>query len=305
MTSYAFFKGDFVPLSEAKVSVMTHAFNYGTACFEGIKGYWNERENQLYIFKLRDHYERLMRSCRILRINLPYSVDDLCRITTELVRRCEMRQNIYVRPIAYKSSEAIGVRLHNLDDDLTIFTIPFGRYVESDAARVKVSSWRRMDDSMAPARAKITGVYVNSALAKTEVIEDGYDEAILLSADGHVSEGTGENLFIVRNGTLVTPSVADNVLEGITRNMLIQLAEDELGLRVVERTIDRTELYVADECFLCGTAAEVVPVVEVDRRQVSNGKPGPVATRLRALYADIVRGNNKKYIEYCTPVWHG
>jgi len=302
-TSYAFFRGEFVPLADARISVMTHAFNYGTGVFEGIRAYWNEREEQLYVFKLREHYERLHRSCRIMRIGLKYSVDELTRLTCELLRRCGYRQDVYIRPLAYKSSEVIGVRLHNLEDDVAIFAAVFGKYVEVEEARCKVSSWRRIDDSMIPARAKVTGIYVNSALAKTEAVEEGYDEAILLNADGHVAEGSGENIFLLRNGVLITPSVSDNILEGITRNFVMQLAEDELGLRVVERAVDRSELYIADEVFLTGTAAEIQPVVEIDRRTIGNGKVGPVTTRLKTLFYDIVRGYNKKYSEYCTPVY--
>lgn len=302
-TAYAFFKGDFVPLSEAKIGILTHAFNYGTGVFEGIRGYWNEEEEQLYVFKLREHYQRLQNSCHILNINLRYSLDDLCNITIELLRRSEVRTNIYIRPIAYKSGEVIGVRLHNIEDDLAIACVPFGKYVEAESAHCKVSSWRRMDDSIAPVRAKITGIYVNSALAKTEVVLDGYDEAILLNADGHVSEGSGENIFIVRNGVLITPSVTENILEGITRNFVMQLAREDLGMPVVERSIDRSELYIADECFMTGTAAEITVIGKIDRRTIGSGSIGPYTARLRAAFEAAVHGKNKKYITACTPVW--
>ena len=302
-TMYAFFKGDFVPLSEAKIGILTHAFNYGTAVFEGIRGYWNEDEQQLYAFKLTEHYQRLCNSCHILNINLRYSVKELCEITTELLRRSEVRSNIYIRPIAYKSGEVLGVRLHNIDDDVTIACLPFGKYVEAEAAHCKVSSWRRMDDSIAPVRAKITGIYVNSALAKTEAVLDGYDEAILLNGDGHVSEGSGENIFLVRNGVLITPARSENILEGITRDVVIQLAREVLGMPVEERAVDRSELYVADECFLTGTAAEVTVVGKIDHRQIGTGKIGPYTTRLRQAFEDVAYGRNKKYISFCTPVW--
>ena len=304
MERYAFFKGRFVPLAEAKVSVMTHAFNYGTGCFEGIRGNWNAEEEELYLFRLKEHYQRLLRSCRILKINLPYTADDLCRITVELVRRNGHREDTYVRPIAYKASEALGVRLHDLEDDLTIFTMPFGLYLDVEqGARCCTSSWRRVDDTGIPARAKVTGLYINGALAKTEAHENGYDEAIMLGMDGHVSEGSGENIFIVVNGTLITPPQSDNILVGITRDSVIRLARNELDLPTVERPIDRSELYVADEVFMTGTAAHVTPVVEIDRRPVGDGKVGPITSRLMRLYFDVVRGKNKKYIDWCTPVY--
>lgn len=302
-TMYAFFKGSFVPQSEAKIGTLTHAFNYGTGVFEGIRAYWNEGEQQLYVWKMREHYQRLQDSCHILHIGLRYSVDELCAITSELLRRSEVKSDIYIRPVAYKSGEVIGVRLHNVEDDFTVTAVPLGKYVEADAARCKVSTWRRMDDSMAPVRAKITGIYVNSALAKTEAVEDGYDEAILLSHDGHVSEGSGENIFVVRDNVLITPGVSDNVLEGITRGFVMQLAKEELGIQVVERTIDRSELYIASECFMTGTAAELQAIGEIDRRKIGSGKVGPITSKLTRLLADATRGKNKKYLSFCTPVY--
>jgi branched-chain amino acid aminotransferase len=302
-TMYAFFKGEYVPLAEAKIGILTHAFNYGTGVFEGIRAYWNDVENQLYVFKLREHYERMTDSSKILSIELKYSVDELCEITKEVLRRSDVHADVYLRPIAYKSGEVIGVRLHNIADDFCLAVVSLGKYIDVEMARCKVSSWRRMDDSSAPVRAKITGIYVNSALAKTEVVSDGYDEAILLNADGHVSEGSGENLFIVRDGVLITPCVSDNILEGITRDFVMQLAKDELGMRVDERTLDRSELYVADECFMTGTAAEITPISEVDRRAIGTGQIGPYTSRLRQLFYDAARGKNPKYRSVCTPVW--
>ncbi len=302
-TQYAFFKGQYVPQSEAKIGILTHAFNYGTGVFEGIRAYWNDREQQLYVWKLREHMQRLTRSCHILTIGLKYSVDELCEITTEVLRRSEVRWDIYIRPLAYKSGEVVGVRLHNIEDDFALATVPLGKYVEAEMARCKVTTWRRMDDSIAPIRAKITGIYVNSALAKSEVVLDGYDEAIFLSVDGHVSEGSGENLFIVRDGKLITPCVSQNVLEGITRDFVLQLAREDLGIPVVERPIDRSELYIADECFMTGTAAEMTPIGEIDRRKVGNGQLGPITARLRTAFDAAVRHENKKYASSCTPVW--
>lgn len=304
MPDLAYFEKRIVPISEAKVGIMTHALNYGTACFEGVRGNWNEKQGQMYLFRLREHYVRLHKSCQILKINLQPTVDELCNITIDLAERNGYREDIYVRPLAYKSSQTVGVRLHELEDDFFLFVIPFGPYLDTEkGAKCCISSWRRIDDNMIPPRAKITGLYVNSALAKTEAWENGYDEAILLSADGHVSEGSGENIFIVDNGKLVTPSSADNILKGITRDTVITLARDELGVETVERPIDRSELYIADECFMTGTAANVTPVVEVDRRPVGNGKVGEITRRIRQLYEDIVRGENPKYTDWCQSVY--
>jgi len=305
MTQYAFFKGEFVPIEEAKVSIMTHALHYGTGCFEGIRAYWNQEEEQLYVFRLAEHYERMHRSWRILFIDLPYSVEELSDLTVDLLRMNEHRSDTYVRPLAYKATEGIGVRLHNLEDDLAIFAVPFGRYLEKEeGARVCVSSWRRIDDNAIPARAKITGAYINSALCKTEAVLNGFDEAIVLTQDGHVSEGSAENLFIVRNGKLVTPPGTENILEGITRSTIMQLARTEMGLEVEVRKIDRTELYIAEEAFFCGTGVQVAAIIEVDHRRVGSGKIGPVVSRLRDIYFDVVRGKTEKYKGWCTPVYN-
>jgi branched-chain amino acid aminotransferase len=301
---YAFFGGRIVPVEEAKVSVRTHTMNYGTGCFEGIRAYWNEEEGQLLVFKLREHYQRFLNSCRILYIDLPYSADDLCAITLDLIRREGYRSDTYIRPLAYKSDELIGVRLHNLTDAVTIFATPFGRYVEAEeGARVHVSSWRRIDDNAIPARAKIVGAYVNSAFAKTEAQLNGFDEAIVLNQDGHVSEGSAENLFIVRDGVVVTPPATDNILEGLTRAVVMQLCREQLGLSVVERSIDRTELYVADEVFFTGTGVQIAAITEIDRRKVGGGMMGPVVRELRDLYFDVVRGRLPQYRHWCTPVY--
>ncbi|MBC7248891.1 MAG: branched-chain amino acid transaminase [Anaerolineae bacterium] len=306
MPQYAFFKGQFVPIEEAKVSIMTHALNYGTGCFEGIRAYWNEEAEQLYVFRMKEHYQRLLHSARILHIALPYTVGQLGDLTVELLRREGYRQDAYIRPLAYKCSEGIGVRLHDLEDDLAIFAVPFGRYIErEEGARAGVSSWRRVDDNAAPARAKITGAYINSALAKTDAVLNGYDEAIVLTQDGHVSEGSAENLFLVKDGRLITPAVTENILEGITRATLIELAREELHLETIERRIDRSELYTADEAFFCGTGVQIAAIVEIDHRPVGDGRMGPVVKRLRALYFDVVHGRVPKYRAWCTPVYPG
>ena len=304
MPPYAFFDGKFVPLSEAKIGIMTHAFNYGTACFEGIRGNWNAEKKQMYVFRVEDHFRRLLNNCRVLKIEVPHTVDELSQLTLELTQMCGYEEDIYIRPLAYKSSEEVGVRLHNLKDGFLLFATPFGAYLDvSKGARCCVSSWRRVDDNMIPPRAKITGLYVNSALAKTEAFESGFDEAILLTQDGHVSEGSGENIFLVMNGRLVTPPIADNILVGITRETVMTLAREELGIETVERSIGYSELYTADECFMTGTAAHVTPVIEIDHRNVGNGQIGEVSKRLQDLYFDVIQGKNPKYLNWCTPAY--
>jgi branched-chain amino acid aminotransferase len=300
---WAFFEGEFVPIEQAKVSVMTNGLNYGTGCFEGIRGYWNAEQEQLYIFQLRAHMERLHRSCRILYMHLPYSVDELCDLTIELLRREQFREDVYIRPLVYKSDPAIAVRMNDLNDALTIWAQGFGQYIEGGAVKACVSSWRRIDDNIIPSRAKAAGAYINSALAKTEALLNGYDEAIVLGADGQVSEASAANLFIVRGGRLITPSLTSDILEGITRQVVAQLARERLGLTVEERAIDRTELYVADEAFFCGTGAEVKPIVSIDHRAVGDGKVGPVGELLVKLYGDVVRNRISAYSAWCMPVY--
>lgn len=302
-TAWAFFNGEFVPLREAKVSVLTHAFNYGTGVFEGIRAYWNAEQGQLYGLHLLEHYRRLHRSCRVMRLNLPYPPERLVEITLELLRRSGYREDCYVRPLVYMSSELIGVRLHDLESSFTVFAVPFGTYIDIDRGiSCCVSSWRRVDDNAIPARSKITGSYVNAALAKTEAQEAGFDEAIVLTNEGHVSEGSAENLFMVRGGTLVTPPVTDNILEGIVRASIMRIARDsEIPLEV--RSIDRTELYIADELFLCGTGAQLSPVTSVDHRMVGTGAVGPITQKLSRVYFDAIRGNGTRYKEWITPVY--
>ena len=303
MPSYAYFHKQFVPLSEAKIGVMTHCLHYGTALFEGIRGNWNSEQKQLYIFRLKEHYQRMLNGCRLLYIDLPYTTDELWRITVELVEKCRFQEDIYVRPLAYKGSEALGLRLHGLEDEFLVFAIPWGLYLDMDKARCMVSSWRRPADNVIPPQAKITGLYINNSLAKTEAASKGFDEAIMLAPDGHVSEGTGENIFLVINGKLVTPASYNNILLGITRNTVIELAKNELGIETVERPIDPSELYTAEECFLTGTAAHITPVAEIDHRKIGDGEIGEITGKLKQLYFDVIRGNNPKYLKWCTPVY--
>lgn len=299
---FAFFNGEIVPIEQARVSVMTNGLNYGTGCFEGIRAYWNAEEEQLLVFQLQAHMERLKRSCKILYMNIPYSTDELCQITLDLLRRENFREDTYIRPLVYKSDPAIAVQMNNLTDAFALFALPFGQYIAGSAARVCVSSWRRIEDNVIPARAKPTGAYINTALAKTEALLNGYDEAIVLGANGEVSEASSANLFIVRNGTLITPPVTSDILEGITRQVVIELARTELHTTVVERSIDRTELYLADEVFFCGTGVEIKPIIEIDRRPIGSGTIGPISTRLVQHYSDVVRGRNMRYRHWCTAV---
>ena len=304
MTHYAFFKGAIVPIDQAKISIMTHAFNYGTGCFEGIRGYWNEGDRQLYVFRLLEHYQRLLQSAQILLMSPRYTAAQLCAITVELLRREDFQSDAYIRPVAYKTNEQIGVRLHDLDDDLCIFATPYGRYVENEeGAHAGFASWQRISDNNIPPRAKITGAYVNSAFLKTEAVLNGYDEALVLNERGHVCEGSAENLFILRGGQLITPPVYEDILEGITRSTIMELARSELGLETIERPIGRTELYVADAAFYCGTGVQVVNIATVDHRPVGDGQLGPVVKAIRDLYFDVVRGKLAKYMHWCTPVF--
>ena len=299
-----FMNGEFLPAERGVISVRTHGFAYGTGCFEGIRGYWSKEDQQIYLFRLREHYERLLRLAKILRMEVLYTIDQLVDISTELVRRNDQREDVYLRPVVYKADEIIGVRLHNLTDHYILTSEPMGNYVEIGGLRCCVSSWRRIDDNALPARAKICGSYVNAAFAKTEALQNGFDEAIVLTHEGHVAEGSAENIFALINGELVTPPPSDNILLGITRDTVIKLAQRELGLVTRERQIDRTELYIAEEIFLCGTGAQIAPVIEVDHSPVGTGNVGPIGHKLQDLYFDIVRGKHPEYSkEWCTPVY--
>ena len=302
-TPYAYFQKQIIPLADAKIGIMTHGFNYGTGVFEGIRGNWNADDETIYLFRVEDHIRRLRESAKIVRIDVGHSNEQIFDLLLEVVARSEIREDQYIRPLAYKSSEVLGVRLHDLQDDLLIFVAPFGPYLDIEKPiRCQTSSWRRVDDTSIPARAKLTGIYINSALAKTEAIDNGYDEAIMLNHDGHIAEGSGENIVVIRNNKLITPAKSDNVLEGITLQTVIELAGTELGLESEERTIDRSELYVADEVFLTGTAAHVTAVAEVDNRVVGSGDTGPITKQLQTIYFDIISGRNPKYAHWCTPV---
>ncbi|MCI0698313.1 branched-chain amino acid transaminase [candidate division KSB1 bacterium] len=304
LPNYAFFNGRIVRYGEAKVGVLTHGLNYGTGVFGGIRAYWNDEAQQLFIFRPRDHFRRFLESTKLLRMEFSYSEDDLTKALLALLGTENHKTDCYIRPVAFYSDEIIGVRLHDLTPALAMVAIPFGKYVEKDeGSHVTVSSWRRVDDNVIPARGKITGSYINSAFAKTDAQRAGFDEAIILTHDGHICEGSAENVFLIRNGVAITPPITDNILEGITRQTVITLLHDELGVNVVERSIDRSEIYLANEAFFTGTGVQITAITRVDYRSIGTGKMGEITTKLRELFFNVVRGRVKKYHEWCTPVY--
>jgi branched-chain amino acid aminotransferase len=302
-TAYAFFEGKFVPLQEAKISIMTHAFLYGSGVFEGIRAYYNSQDDEVYVLKLVEHFQRMRINAHILMMEMVQSAQQLSSLAIELIRKSGYREDIYIRPMAYKSAQRIGLKWDK-DHEFMMFAVPMGSYLTKERAlNCMISSWRRIEDNAIPPRAKVSGSYVNVSLAANEARENGYDEGILLNEDGTVSEAAGMNLFLVRNGHLVTTPVSDNVLEGITRASVFEIAE-ELGIRYEERSINRSELYASDEVFICGTGAEISAVGSIDRRKVGNGGVGPITARIQDVFFDAVRGKNPKYQKWLTPVWH-
>ncbi|MFW6103390.1 MAG: branched-chain amino acid transaminase [Chloroflexota bacterium] len=300
MEPYAFFRGEYMPLKDAKIGILTQALHYGTATFGGIRANWDEEKEQFCLFRLRDHYRRQLNACKILNIELPWDADQMAEITVETVRRSGFKQNVYCRPLAYKSSEAIGVKLHGLEDDWFVIATTLPPYLGTGGIKCCTSSWRRVSDTQISTHGKVTGIYVNSALAKTDANRAGYDEAIMLNEGGHVSEGSGENIFIVVKGQIVTPPPCDSILLGITRDSVMQLAKKELGLEVIERSIVRSELYVADEAFFTGTATNVAPITEVDNRPIGSGDTGPITARLQEMFSEVALGRNPKYSGWYT-----
>jgi len=298
----AYFEGRYVPLRDAKVSIMTHAFMYGTSTFDGIRAYWNPDHHVMYGLKLQEHVQRIRRNAgMLLMTNLP-SVDELVRIVVETIKRNDFQHDCYVRPVFYKSSQVIGVRLHNLEHDFCVLTVPFGNYIDIEhGVRLMTSSWRRNRDDALPARGKFAGGYVNMALQKSEAELNGFEEALVLTSDGKANEASAANLFIVRDGKIITPTVADDILEGITRLAVMELAE-ALGIPVEVRSIGRSEVYVADEIFLCGTGVQMSPVIEVDHRPVGSGRVGPIGRQLAEAYFNAVRGNDPRFRHWLTPI---
>jgi branched-chain amino acid aminotransferase len=301
MSNYAYFNGDFVPLSDAKISILTPAFLYGTSLFEGIRAYWLPESKQLCVFRMREHFERLLTNSRIFHL-LPknFSVDSLCDITIQLLEMNQHQEDTYIRPTLYQAGDAITPTFNVLDADLCIWTRGLGQYIDiTKGLKVCVSNWRRSADNAIPARAKAGGAYMNTALAVSDARKAGFDDAIFLTQEGTVSEGSAMNLFLVKDGKLHTPSKTEDILEGITRETLITLAREELGIETLERTIDRTELYHADEAFFCGTGAQVAPIAEIDHRLVGTGKTGELTSRIQNLYFDVVKNKVSKYSHWC------
>ena len=290
-----YFENKFVNEEDAKISIKTNSFHYGTAVFEGIRAYYNKENDTMYGLFFKEHYQRLFKNMRILNMEIEESIDDLVEITKELIKRNNHKEDVYIRPIVYYSDLAIGPKLIGYTAKIAIYTLPLGDYIDtSKGIKAKVSSWVRLNDNMIPPRLKVTGAYVNSALAKTEALLSGAEEAIVLNKDGFVSEGSAENIFIVRDGKLITPAVSDDILEGITRKAVMDIATD-LGIPVIERSISRTELYVADEVFFCGTGAQISPVIEIDNIKIGNGTVGEITKKIKDVYFDAVRGKVEKY----------
>lgn len=299
---FAFFEGSYVPSDQAKVSVATHALQYGTGCFGGIRGYLDRDGQSINIFRLPDHCRRLLQSGMLLRARLSYSASDVAGIITELVRRNRPTGNVYIRPFIYKAGLELTPKLTGIRDELAVYMLPLGDYLDLDRpVRLLVSSWQRIEDNIIPSRGKVTGAYINSSLAKDQAAEAGYDDAILLNRDGKVSEGSGANLFIVRNGALVTSPITADILEGITRRSLVEFARDA-GIPVEERAIDRSELYIADEVFLCGTGVQIAAVGAIDGRPVGTGERGPITKRMQDIFFALVHGEDSPYQHYITKV---
>ncbi|HEY9885967.1 MAG TPA: branched-chain amino acid transaminase [Vampirovibrionales bacterium] len=298
-----YFEGKFVNKDEAKISIATHAFLYGTSVFEGIRAYWNEEKQKISIFRPLGHFERLHRSAKLLRMQLEQSPEELVELCIELIKKNKPTQDVYIRPIAYKAGIRIGPSLLNNPTEFCMFAVPMGDYIDTTKGiSVTVSNWRRVEDNAIPPRAKIAGSYVNTALAKTDALLSNFADAIVLDESGHVSEGSAMNLFLIRDGKLITPPCSSNILEGITKHTLIELAQEAMGLDVEQRIIDRTELYICDEIFFCGTGAQVSPITSIDHYQIGNGQVGETTKKLRDLYFDIVRSKIPKYSKWCYEV---
>ncbi len=299
----AYFEGNYVPVEDAKISIMTHGFNYGTGLFEGIRGYYSEKENSILIFRLKEHIDRLVRNCKILYMEVSETPEEMENICIELVKKSGFREGVYIRPIVYKSELSLGPIFKGLESKLCCYVIKLADYCDTvSGLDVCVSSWRRLSDNAIPSRVKSTGSYANPALAASEAQQGGYSEAIFLNEQGMVVEGSAMNIFLVHQGELITPPRSANILVGITRNTVIELAKNELNLEVVERPVARTELYIADEIFFCGTGAQIAPVRSVDGRVIGTGKPGQITKSLQEIYFDIVQGKNKNYKHWCTVV---
>lgn len=308
---YAFFSGKIVPIEDAKVSIMTNALQYGTGVFGGIRGYTQEdiseklkvksgQKTEIAVFRLEEHYKRFLLSLKILNKTIPYSQSELVNITVDLAKKNKPDTDCYFRPLAYATNLGLSPNLREAEFDFALYMIPLGEYLPiHKGLKLMISNWIRISDTMIPARAKITGGYMNSALARGEAENHGYDDALMMGMDGHISEGSAANFFMVKDNILITPSKSSDILEGITRRSILELAKD-LKIQYEERSIDRSEVYTADEAFLSGTGAQVAWISEVDRRKIGNGKIGPITDKLQKLFFNIVRGENKKYSNWLT-----
>jgi branched-chain amino acid aminotransferase len=302
--NFAFFNQRIVPYSEAKIGLLTHTLNYGTGVFGGIRAYWNEDEQQLFMFRPVDHFRRFLQSAKLLFMECPLSADDLTQALIKLLLAENYREDCYVRPFAYFSNETIGSYIAMPSPGISIVAIPFPPDTQiRNGLHVTISSWRRIDDNMLPARGKIAGAYVNSFLARTEAVQAGFDDALLLNADGHIAEGSTMNFFLVRGNVVCTPPVTDNILEGITRRTVLSLLRDDFNVAVEERSIDRSEIYLAEEAFFCGTSTQIAPVTRVDHRPIGTGRIGVITATLRTLYLSIVQGRVNKYLDWCMAVY--
>ena len=303
MQEFVFYDGKFIEKEKASLPIMTHAFLYGTGVFEGIRAYYNKEENQLYAFRVKEHFERLMRSAHVMYMENPFTIDEYCANLKELLKKNNYRQDVYIRPNLFKAAEKIGPGLLNNKDSYLLFTLPMGDYIDTaKGLNVCVSNWRRNSDNAIPPRAKVSGAYANTALIKSDAQLSGFDDAIVLDENGRVTEGSAMNLFLVQNGKLVTSRTTDNILIGVTRNTIMQIAKDA-DIEVEEREVSRTELYTSDEAFYCGTGAQISPIVTIDHRKLGTGKVGPVASKLQNLYFDVVKGKVDKYKEWCMPIY--
>jgi branched-chain amino acid aminotransferase len=296
--------GEFIDWKDATVHVLSHTLHYGTGAFEGIRAY--KTPNGVAIFRLKDHMERLLRSCRILMIEVPYGLNQLCEVAKELVRVNELNDGCYLRPLVYLGYGELGVNPIGAPVNTAIAAWSWGPYLGDDAvengARMKISSWARHHPNSMPTASKTVGGYVNASLAKVEAVMAGYDEAIMLGPDGRVSEGTGENLFLVKDGRLITPPPSEaGALRGITQSSIVKIARD-LGYQVSFEAMRRDDLYLADEAFLTGTAVEVVPLASVDDRLVGDGKPGPITNVIKTTYHQAVRGERPQYEDWLARV---
>ncbi|MBL8035101.1 MAG: branched-chain amino acid transaminase [Leptospiraceae bacterium] len=299
----AWFDGKYVLLKDANINIRTHALQYGTAFFGGLRAYYNKNKNNLYLLRLEDHHTRLRQSARILQMHWAMPYDEFRDITVNLLRQGEWRQNCYLRPFIYKSELTMSPRLHNVEDKFALYAIPLDDYLDTKRGlKAAVSSWVRISDNQIPARAKASGGYINSALAKSEALENGFDEAIFLDQRGFVSEGSAENIFIVRNGRLITPGIASAILEGITRRTVLSMAKD-MGIECEERDVSRTELYTADEVFFSGTGAQIAWIESIDRRKIGDGSIGPITRKLQDTFFRFAAGEIEQYMHWLTPVY--